>query len=114
VKAFHYTEVCAQPAPGLPGVSLRWVLGENVDAPGFYMRVIDVEPEAATDFHAHPWEHEVYVLEGDGTVRDAKGVETPIGPGMCVYVAPDEVHQFVNRGGKVLRFICIIPKPSKG
>jgi len=112
MKAFHYADVPAEPAPGLPGVTLRWVMGENVGAPRFYTRVIDVAPGAATEYHAHPWEHQVFVLQGNGHVRDAAGAETAIGPEMCVFVPPEETHQFVNTGPDALRFICIIPKPS--
>ena len=112
MKAYHYTDVPAEPAEGLPGVSLRWVIGKNVGAPNFVMRVIDVAPGKATEHHAHAWEHEVFVLEGQGRVRHAAG-EVTIGPGSCVYVAPDEVHQFINVGNSVLRFICIIPRPRE-
>ena len=113
MKVFDYASVTAEPAPGSPGVRLRWVLGANVNAPTFYLRVIDVDPGAATEFHSHAWEHEVYVLEGKGNVRNAEGTETPVVPGTCAYVAPNEVHQFVNSGTDVLRFICVIPKPSQ-
>ena len=112
MRTFHYTDVASTPAPGLEGVTLRWVLGENVGAPHFAMRVIDVEPGAATEHHAHDWEHEVYVITGEGAVLDPDGRETPIGPGTCVYVAPNEVHRFANTGREVLRFICVIPNPA--
>lgn len=118
MRAFHYTDVPAEPAPDLPGVTLRWVMGENVEAPTFAMRVIDVAPGAATEFHAHPWEHEVFVLRGSGVVRDAGGAEATLGPGTCVYVPAGETHQFANTGDAALRFICVIPNaipdPSEG
>jgi len=109
VKSYHYTEVPAEPAPGLPGVLLRWAIGKNVGAPNFILRVIDVQPGAATEYHQHPWEHEVFVLEGEGRVRHAGG-EVTVGPGSCVYVEPNEIHQFTNSGSLVLRFICVIPR----
>ena len=109
MKTYHYTEVPAEPAEGLPGVSLRWVIGKNVGAPNFVMRVIDVQPGASTEHHKHPWEHEVFVLEGEGHVRRIGG-EATIGPGSCVYVEPNEIHQFTNSGGSVLRIICVIPR----
>jgi quercetin dioxygenase-like cupin family protein len=112
MKSYHYTEVPAELMGGLPGVSLRWVIGKNVGAPNFLMRIIDVQPDASTEHHKHPWEHEVFVLEGEGRVRHAEG-EATIGPGSCVYVAPNEVHQFTNKGSSVLRFICVIPRPPE-
>jgi len=50
------------------------------------------------------------VMEGEGAVRDADG-EAAIGPGSCVYVEPDEEHQFINTGEGMLRFVCVIPYP---
>jgi len=111
MKAYPYTDVPAQPAEGLPGVAMRWVISENVDAPNFAMRIIELEKGSATAYHAHAWEHEVYVLEGQGVVRIASG-ETPIEPGTCIFVPGDETHQFSNTGDSMLKFICVIPNPE--
>jgi quercetin dioxygenase-like cupin family protein len=112
MRVYPYTDVAAHPVEGLPGVTMRWVIAQNVGAPNFAMRVVEVQPGAATEHHTHAWEHEVFVLEGLGSVRDAQG-ETAIGPGSCIYVAPDELHQFRNTGTSRLRFICVIPNPRK-
>lgn len=109
MKAYHYATVPSEPAEGLEGVSIRWAIGDNVGAPNFITRIFDVQPEATTPYHTHPWEHEVFVLEGEGSVRNAQG-QTPIGPGTCVYIEPDEIHQLISTGSSVLRFICIIPR----
>jgi len=110
MKAYHFTEVPAEPVEGCPGVSIRWAIGQNMGAPHFILRVIDLQPGASTEHHQHPWEHEVFVLEGEGRVRYAEG-ELSIGPGSCVYVEPGERHQFTNSGSSVLRIICVIPRP---
>ncbi|MHB0856465.1 MAG: cupin domain-containing protein [Anaerolineae bacterium] len=106
----HFSTVTAEAMPGRPGVSLRWVLGANVGAPNFAMRVIDIEEGSATERHTHDWEHEVFVLEGTGSVCQAEG-ETAIAPGDCVFVAPNELHQFRNTGKGLLRVICVVPNP---
>jgi quercetin dioxygenase-like cupin family protein len=111
MKVFTADSVAAQPAVGIPGVGLRWVIAKNVDAPNFAMRIIEVQPGAATEKHTHAWEHEVYVLQGQGTVCGADGVE-PLAAGTCVYVAPNELHQFANAGTDVFRMICVIPNPK--
>lgn len=112
MQAYHYTSVAAQRMEGVPGVTLRWVIGDNVEAPNFQTRVIELQPGAATEHHQHAWEHEVFVLEGQGLVLSASG-DAAIGPGDCVYIPPEELHQFRNAGDGVLRFICIIPKLPK-
>jgi len=112
VRAFASDTVPAEAAEGLPGVRIRWIVGKNVDAPNYAMRIIEVDPDCATAHHAHPWEHEVYVLEGKGIVRGANGT-AELHPGICVYTAPDEPHCFTNTGDGMLRFICVIPWPDE-
>jgi quercetin dioxygenase-like cupin family protein len=103
-----YRQVQQELASEAPGVTVRWVIGEQDGAPNFAMRVFDVEPGASTPFHTHAWEHEVFILAGKGYVKSKEG-ETPLQEGNVVYVAPEEKHRFVNDGDTDLRFICVIP-----
>ena len=108
MKVQHFTEVPAEKVEGVPGVTIRLVIGEKDGAPHFAMRVFDVEPGHATPFHPHWNEHEVFVLSGQGALRSESG-ETALEPGSVVFVPGDEVHQFINKGNDVFRFICVIP-----
>lgn len=94
--------------PGANGVIIRVLMGENVGAPNFVMRHFEVAPGGSTPYHAHPWEHEVYILGGQATVR-RNGGESLAGPGSFVYVAPGEEHNFSNAGDSALTFLCVIP-----
>jgi len=109
VRDFQSVE--AQPA--LEGVTMRVVIGPDEGAPHFTMRVFEVQPGCASPYHSHWWEHEVFVLAGQGVVRTKAG-EIPIGPGSTVFVPGDDMHQFRNTGQKVLRFICLIPQEWLG
>ncbi len=104
-----YRQVTPELAEEAPGVTVRWVISEKDGAPNFAMRVLEVEPEAATPFHTHAWEHEVFILAGDGHLRSKDGGETPLREGDVIFVAPEEKHQFVNGGDIALRFICVVP-----
>jgi quercetin dioxygenase-like cupin family protein len=102
------SEVAAQSVDGAPKASIRWVLSKEDGTPNFAMRVIEVQAGGATPHHSHATEHEVYILEGEGTVH-GEGAEHPLKPGMAVFVPPHEKHQFVNTGSGLLRFICVVP-----
>jgi quercetin dioxygenase-like cupin family protein len=93
----------------VPGVRLRVVISPEDGAPNFVMRVLEVEPGSSTPWHSHNWEHEVFILAGEGGVA-SEGGRTPIKANRVVFVAPNEMHQFVNSGFGVLRFICCIPR----
>ena len=93
---------------GAASVTIRVLMGDNVGAPNFTLRHFEVAPGGHTPFHAHPWEHEVFVLSGKGTVRRTAG-ETEVGAGHFVFVPPDEEHAFANSGSGTFSFLCAIP-----
>ena len=97
-----------KPTQELSGVFKRDVITARDGAPNFCMRVFDVEPKSSPPDHSHPWEHEVFVLSGEGVVRSNEG-ESEIGAGSVVFIAPGEPHCFINTGQTVLRFVCLIP-----
>lgn len=51
----------------------------------------------------------MYVLEGEGIVRDEDGKETPVQVADAVFIPSREKHQFFNSGHGMLRFMCVIP-----
>jgi quercetin dioxygenase-like cupin family protein len=101
-----YREVAAEPVG--EGITIRWVVGKPEGAPNFAMRVIEFAPQAVFVPHQHPYEHEIFVLEGEGVVEGPGGV-IPMKPGTAIYVSPDEVHGYRNVGKGPLRFVCIVP-----
>src|SRR5207247_10167393 len=103
MKINHVEQVEAAPVTmqGAHGCHVRWLVGERDGAPNFAMRQFEVAPGGYTPHHSHPYEHEVFVLEGQGVILDGAGdeaVERPLGAGDVVYVAPGDVHQFRNGG----------------
>jgi len=81
------------------------------EAPNFVMRLFTLTPGGSTPLHAHPWEHEVFVVSGAGKTGGDR--EVAVGPGDAVYVAPNETHCFVNTGDGDMKFICVVPKGAR-
>jgi quercetin dioxygenase-like cupin family protein len=98
--------------PGAQNCRVRWLVGEQDGAPNFAMRQFDVAPGGFTPRHSHPYEHEVFVLEGEGEILEGDAPR-PLRPGTVVFVAPDEVHQFRNTGTSPLRFLCLVPNSHR-
>jgi len=101
-----YRDVALEPVGDDKGI--RWVIGKPEGAPNFAMRVIEFQPGAVFETHQHPYEHEIFVLEGEGVIEGTEGV-VDMRPGLALYVPPDEPHGYRNTGDGVLRFICVIP-----
>jgi len=110
MKVSSYKQVPAEDVAenGAAGTKIRWLITGKDGAPNFAMRLFEMAPGGYSPLHAHPWEHEVFVLRGKGRVV-RKGSDVKIGPGDFVFIAADEKHQFRNVGKSMLSFICLIP-----
>ena len=106
MKVSNYLDT--KPIQELSGVVKREVITADDGAPHFSMRVFEVQPGSSSPSHSHSFEHEVFVLSGQGAVISGQG-EIPIAKDCVIFVAPNEHHCFVNKGNELLRFICVIP-----
>ena len=98
---------------GATGCGVRQLVGQMDQAPNFAMRQFEVAPGGHTPKHFHDYEHEVFVLEGEGVVVDGDQ-EQPLSSGDVIYVAPNDVHQFRNTGDRPMHFLCLIPNSATG
>ena len=64
-----------------------------------------VQPYRAPD-HSHPYDEVGYIVEGQGIAHIA-GKQTPIGPGSCFHLPPEEVHCIENTGPAVMRIMGV-------
>jgi len=109
----HTEEVEAQPVTmeGSSGCQVRWLVGPRDGAPNFAMRQFEVAAGGYTPRHSHDYEHEVFVLEGEGVVFE-NDTAHPLRAGDVVLVKPNEVHQFRNTGASPMKFLCLVPNDS--
>lgn len=90
-----------------PGVKMRWCISQADGAENFYLRLVEVAVDSAPPPpHEHPFEHEMYILEGRGTAVGPEG-EQPFNAGDTLFIPPGESHQL--RHLTALKFICLIP-----
>ena len=115
MRIVHCDQVEAAPVAieGAVNCRMRCLIGPDDDAPSFSMRQFEVAPGGYTPKHSHPYEHEVFVLEGSGVVLEGDD-EHPLKAGDFVFVTPNEVHQFRNTGSSPLKFLCMVPNSSIG
>ena len=108
MKVYNYREVKAEKPEGGEKIKIRWLITKETGAENFAMRLFEVEPGGFSPLHSHPWEHEIFVLEGEGIVLGG-GEKKPIGEGDVIFIPPNETHQLRNTGRKVMKFLCLIP-----
>jgi quercetin dioxygenase-like cupin family protein len=115
MKVEHYRDVEPLPVAAIEeateGLTIRRVISEVDGATEFTMDVFEIEPGGHSAFHEHPWEHQIFVLSGEGTLNGSGG-PVPFKQGDVIFIAPEEPHQIVNDGDVLVEFVCLIPKAA--
>jgi len=113
MKHLHYTTVPEETVEkGAEGVKIRWLITEDDGAEKFVMRHFEIAPGGHTPLHQHEWEHEVFILQGEGEITGAAGIK-PFGPGDFMFAPGGEEHQFRNTGSLPVEMLCLIPARKK-
>lgn len=86
-------------APGTLGTKHIWLATDEID------------PHNSSDPHLHKDQEEVlFFISGKGRVR-IDDEEINVGPGFCVLLPIGGVHQVINDGDTILRFLAVVSPP---
>jgi quercetin dioxygenase-like cupin family protein len=94
-------------------VTKRVLIGPDQGARNFVMRLFTLGEGGSSAYHAHPWEHEIFVVAGKGKVKSETG-SVAVTAGDFAFVPPMEEHQFSNAGPEPFEFICVVPASGEG
>ena len=109
MKVFYYRDIEAKKAEeGAEKLMVRWLITKETGAENFAMRLFEMEPGGFSPLHSHPWEHEVFILEGHGLVTGGKE-KRRFNKGDVIFIPQNETHQLKNAGEKTVKFLCLIP-----
>ena len=109
MKILNYNSVETNDAgAGTSKVKVRWLINEEMGATNFFMRLFEIKSGGYTPLHIHDWEHEVFILEGEGVII-CEDEEKLFRVGDVVFISPNEKHQFRNIGKNLVRLLCLIP-----
>jgi quercetin dioxygenase-like cupin family protein len=95
--------------PDVKNVTMKALVSPEEGWPDYVMRIFDIEAGGHSPRHSHDWPHINYVVEGTGTVH-VDGKDHSVQAGSYAYIPAGSLHQFINTGDGVFRFICIVPK----
>lgn len=109
MKIIPYKDVEAKDAEGGSNkLSLRLLITEEIGAENFAMRLFEMEAGGNSPLHSHNWEHEVFILEGEGVVVGGED-EKKFKAGDAIFIPANEKHQLKNDSNKPCKFLCFIP-----
>lgn len=114
MKVFHYEDVKPEIVKeGVKGeVAIRWLITKETGAETFAMRFFEVQPGCEAGPHSHEWEHEVFILEGNGVMRGGEE-DFEVCPGSVVFIPGNEPHMLRNTGNKTMKYLCLIPASAQ-
>ena len=93
------------------GIKFYPMLTAKDGTPTFAMRLFEISPGGHTPRHQHDWEHEVFVISGEGFVfKNEQKIK--IEKDDFIYVEPSELHQF-KAGKNGLNIICVVPNKGQ-
>jgi quercetin dioxygenase-like cupin family protein len=109
MNIFPYTDVEAKDAEGgSTKLKVRWLITKEIGAANFAMRLFEMEAGGNSPLHSHSWEHEVFILEGEGLVVGGQE-EKKFKAGDAIFIPSNEKHQLKNNSKKTCKFLCLIP-----
>jgi len=113
MKIIHYTKIppIAMNNEQVKNVAGRVLIGREEGASNFCMRRFEIGVQGFTPKHSHDWEHEVWVLEGNGEVF-MEDTWHALTPGTAVFVHPNTEHQFRNNSPAPFAFLCLVPSQA--
>lgn len=79
------------------------------------MRLYTVQKGGHTPLDQHPYEHHVYVLSGQGLLRQSKDADSPLKELKAkdaIFKPSNAVHQFSNTHDEPLVFLCVKGNPQ--
>ena len=106
----NYKDVPAESVvrEGFAHVQVRYLVTEKHGAKNFAMRLFEFAPGGHTSYHTHPWEHEIFILEGEGIVIGGEQQQR-FKEGHVIFIPPNEKHQIKNTSKRTAKFLCLIP-----
>ncbi len=80
------------------GTNAARLINLNDNPPTCTLSYSQIEPGKTSAHHIHEWEHEVYIIEGTGTLF-CDGKEYPVKAGDAMFIPPNVDHYTLNNGG---------------
>jgi len=116
VVIVHPTQVPSESMskPGSHNVTVKYLIDGRNGSDRFSLRMYTVMRGGNTPLDQHAYEHQVYVLRGQGVLRisEEENAIRPISAGDVIFIPSNAVHQFINQSDEPLVFLCVKGNPA--
>jgi len=100
---------------GAERTEVQYLIDDRQGSNRFALRLYTVQKGGHTPFDQHEYEHHVYILKGEGLLRQSKDLTSPLKtlkPGDSLFIPSNAVHQFSNARDEPLVFLCVKGNPQ--
>ncbi len=77
-----------------------------ISTEAFEIKLFEMQPSGYSPLHSHPAQHQIIVIDGEGTVSNGKNPK-PIKIGDAISIQANEPHQFKPASDKPLMFLAV-------
>ncbi|MEJ2249133.1 MAG: cupin domain-containing protein [Candidatus Lokiarchaeota archaeon] len=89
--------------------TIRWLITKQDGSERYATRRFEIEPGGEIGLHDHPWEHHIYVLQGNADFVNNEGKVFTANKDDVIFIPPNEVHSMQNKSNETFIFLCVIP-----
>ena len=100
---------------GAEKTQVQYLVDDRQGSDRFALRLYTVQKGGHTPLDQHPYEHHVYVMSGEGLLRQSKEPNTPLrslNAGDTLFIPSNAVHQFSNNKDEPFTFLCVKGNPK--
>jgi len=102
-------------AKGAEKTEVQYLIDDRQGSDRFALRLYTIQKNGHTPLDQHQYEHQVYILQGEGLLRESKDAASPLKrlkPGDSIFIPSNAVHQFSNVRDEPLVFLCVKGNPQ--
>lgn len=100
---------------GAINARVRHLIDERHGSGRFALREYTLTQGGHTPLDQHSYEHQVYVLTGEGILRmgtEGALMRRKLKPGDTIFIPSNAVHQFINEREEPFVFLCVKGNPA--
>jgi quercetin dioxygenase-like cupin family protein len=100
---------------GAQETQVQYLIDDRHGSDRFALRIYTVQKGGHTPLDQHPYEHQVYVLSGQGLLRQGKNPDSPLKKLKArdaIFIPSNAVHQFSNTHVEPFVFLCVKGNPQ--
>ena len=100
---------------GAEKTQVQYLIDDRHGSHRIALRLYTVQKGGHTPLDQHPYEHHVYVMSGEGLLKQSNQTNAPLRTlkaGDTIFIPSNAIHQFSNEKNEAFTFLCVKGDPK--